>query len=240
MDYAELPLPRELDGLVAAVWTASVPADAPEWTVSEVVPDGNLELIRRHAGRSFWMRDQPPLFAAGLCTRPVGLRLGAGARFTGVKLWPWAWQALGGPCPAGFVNDWIALGEDAPAAVILPPDDDAVIAALVRAFADIAVPPLGRALMAGAGVGQAAQAAGIPLRRLQRHFAGHYGMPPRAYLRLLRLRGALAGMQADDSPLADTAAAQGYADQAHMARDFRTIAGIAPSAARARARGPFV
>ncbi len=204
------------------------------------MPDGNVELIRRHAGRSIWRREQPALFAAGLCTAPVRLRFGAGARFTGVKLWPWAWQALGGPAAGGFVDEWIAVPEDSPLARLIPQDDGAVVEALVHAFAGARVPALGAALLGGAGVGEAARHAGMSPRGLQRHFACHYGIPPRAYLRLLRLREALIGMQASAAPLADTAAAQGYADQAHMARDFRRIAGVPPREARARARGPFL
>ena len=63
-------------------------------------------------------------------------------------------------------------------------------------------------------------------RTLQRWFARHVGLPPRRYLRLLRFHKAFE--QVPDQPsLADHAAAQGYADQAHMARDFRAMAGRA-------------
>ncbi|NWM54945.1 helix-turn-helix domain-containing protein, partial [Escherichia coli] len=66
------------------------------------------------------------------------------------------------------------------------------------------------------------------------------GFAPRTYLRLLRFREALQDIQRRDDSLADTAAARGYADQAHMARDFRALAGMPPSGARIRARGPFL
>ena len=239
MRYAELPLPPALDGLVAAVWTAEVPADAGEWVGQEAVPDGCIELIRRHSGRSIWRREQPALFATGLATVPAQLRLGAGARFTGVKLWPWAWHALGGaPCPA-FADDWIAI-DDAGLAALTGDDPAAVPDALVRAFAGIARPPLGSAVLAATTVAGIARASGLPHRTLQRRFAAEFGMPPRSYLRLLRFRDALAHVQASGESLADTAAAQGYADQAHMAREFKSLAGLAPSAARIRAKGPFV
>jgi hypothetical protein len=39
---------------------------------------------------------------------------------------------------------------------------------------------------------------------------------------------------------ADTAAASGYADQAHMTREFRALGGLSPGTARRRAAGPFV
>jgi AraC-like DNA-binding protein len=234
MDYAELPLPPTLDGLVAAVWTASVPADGDAWVEQEAVPDGCIELIRRHAGRSVWRREQPALFATGLATTTAKLRLGAGARFTGIKLWPWAWHALGGaPCPS-FADDWIAIEDPAVAALFENP-----VARLVTALAGVDA-PLGRAVLASDSVAGIAARSGLAHRRLQRHFAREFGMPPRSYLRLLRFRDALAVVQATSDPLADTAAARGYADQAHMARDFRDLAGVPPSTARVRAKGPFI
>ena len=76
-------------------------------------------------------------------------------------------------------------------------------------------------------------------RTLQRWFARHVGLPPRRYLRLLRFHKAFEQVPAQPS-LADHAAAQGYADQAHMARDFRAMAGVPAKQARRSAKGPFL
>jgi AraC-like DNA-binding protein len=240
VDYTELPLPPELDGLVAAVWTARVPLDAGEWVAHEAVPDGCIELIRRHAGRSCWRSEQPALFAAGLATTTARLQLGAGAHFTGVKLWPWAWHALGGaPCPS-FADGWIAVDPaDLPGA-LLTGGDAGLIDRLMTAFADAPGSELGAAILASASAGEIARRAGLAPRQLQRRFAAELGMPPRSYLRLLRFRGALMDIQQRPEGLADTAAAQGYADQAHMTREFRALAGLPPGAARTRAKGPFL
>lgn len=239
MDYAELPLPAALDGLVAAVWTATVPVDGDDTVALEAVPDGCIELIRRHLGRSEWRREQPPLFATGLATCTARLRLGAGAAFTGIKLWPWAWHALGGPRCSGFADDWIAI-EDPALTALTNGDAQAIPDRLVKTFAKVKVSPLGAAILASKTVAGIAQRSGLSHRQLQRRFVCEFGMPPRSYLRLLRFRGALAEVQARSETLADTAAAQGYADQAHMARDFRSLAGLPPGVARARAKGPFV
>lgn len=114
-----------------------------------------------------------------------------------------------------------------------------IAANLETALADKSPPPVARAILSGTSVARIANAAGLSHRQLQRWFAAHIGLPPRSYLRLLRFRDAIGAIHGEDS-LADAAAAQGYADQAHMARDFRALAGIPPSGARRRARGPFI
>ena len=239
MRYVEIPLPAALDGLVAAVWTASIPKGSSAWIEQDAVPDGCIELIYRRAGRSIWRREQPALFATGLATVPAKLRLSAGSRFTGIKLWPWAWHALGGaPCPR-FADDWIAV-ED-PALVSLIDDEvEAIPKRLVDAFCDIEPSPVARAVLASETVADIAHRSRLPHRRLQRQFAREIGMPPRSYLRLLRFRNAIADVQANAETFANRAAALGYADQAHMARDFRDLAGLPPREARVRAQGPFV
>ncbi len=79
----------------------------------------------------------------------------------------------------------------------------------------------------------------MSLRTLQRWFARHVGLPPRRYLRLLRFQKAFEQVPGQSS-LADHAAAQGYADQAHMAREFRTLAKAPARTLRGKAKGPFV
>ncbi|OSZ64264.1 hypothetical protein CAP40_16425 [Sphingomonas sp. IBVSS2] len=235
MDYAELPLPPALAGLAAAVWTLA--ASQPGWVEHEATPDGCVELIRRHAGRSEWRRGQPEYFATGLSDRPIRFGFSGDARFTAIKLWPWAWHALGGaPCP-GFADDWIAIAPDSPLAALLEGDP---VANLARALAGIAPPPLAIAILASDSVAAISTRTGLPHRRLQRIFARELGLAPRTYLRLLRFREALQDVQQGADTLAGTAAARGYADQAHMARDFRALAGMPPSDARTRARGPFL
>lgn len=224
---------------MAALWIASVPHDGPEWVEQEAVPDGCIELIARESGRSIWRREQPPLFATGLATTTAKLRLGAGSRFVGLKLWPWTWHMLGGPPCRGFADDWVAVDPASPLATLMAGSPETILARLADRLRAAPPPALGMALLEETTVAAVACRAGLPHRQLQRLFARDFGMPPRSYLRLLRFRGAIRGMH-DHSSLADAAAAEGYADQAHMAREFRTLAGLPPSVAKARAKGPFV
>jgi AraC-like DNA-binding protein len=239
MLYAEFPLPAALYGHVAALWVASVPDDGPEWVEQAAVPDGCIELIARGSGRSIWRREQPPLFVTGLATTTAKLRLGAGSRFVGLKLWPRTWHMLGGPPCRGFTDDWVAIAAGSPLATLMEEPPEAIVARLADRLHASSPPALGVALLEASTVAAVASRAGLSHRQLQRLFARDFGMPPRSYLRVLRFHGALRSMQ-DHASLADAAAAEGYADQAHMAREFRTLAGLPPSVARARAKGPFV
>ncbi|MFN4096141.1 MAG: helix-turn-helix domain-containing protein [Sphingomonas sp.] len=238
MDYREIPPPPSLDGFVAAIWTLDVGGASGEWVGHEAVPDGCIELIRRHSGRSIWRTEQPSLFVTGLALRPAALRFGGDARFTGIRLWPWGWHALGGDRCAAFADGWRAVAEDNPLAAFLP-DDGACLPELIGALSGRARCPID-AIRHVDSIGALAQDIGLAPRQLQRIFARETGMPPRSYLRLLRFREAVAGVQEAESALADTAAASGYADQAHMTREFRALGGISPGTARRRAAGPFV
>ena len=75
---------------------------------------------------------------------------------------------------------------------------------------------------------------------VQRWFARVIGIAPRNYLRLIRFRRTMADLAAPAATLTDRAMRNGFADHAHMARDFRLLAKTPPGAARARAKGPFL
>lgn len=238
MDYRETPTPPDLDGFVAAIWALDVGGEPDHWVEHRAVPDGCIELIRRHAGRSIWRTEQSPLFVTGLALRPAALCFSGDARFTGIRLWPWAWHALGGDRCADFADGWRAVAQDSPLAALLT-DAGADLPGLTAAFAGRPQHPI--ALIRHIdSIGALARHSGLSARQIQRIFARETGMPPRSYLRLLRFRDAVAGVQGDTSRLADTAAASGYADQAHMTREFRALGGLSPATARRRAAGPFI
>src|SRR3546814_20580487 len=61
-------------------------------------------------------------------------------------------------------------------------------------------------------------------------------LAPKAWCRVHRFGRALERLAADPALfLADVAAAEGYADQAHFTREFRALAGLSPGADRRRA-----
>lgn len=227
MDYEEFPPPPALDGLVKVRWHLSGRRTADQWLAQQAVPDGCVEIITRLAGRSRWDGDQPERFAVGLIERPEGFEISGDASFEAVRLWPWAWPLIGDRPLGELRGRWL------PYAGPCPEEIEA------RLTGEDELAAIGRAILAAATVAEMGRGTGMSPRTLQRWFARHVGLPPRRYLRLLRFHKAFERVPAQPS-LADHAAAQGYADQAHMAREFRAMAGVPAKQARRSAKGPFL
>ncbi len=86
------------------------------------------------------------------------------------------------------------------------------------------------ALFPGApDVALAVERSGYSHRRFIALFRDAVGSSPKLYCRLLRFQRALARICAPEQPaLAEVAFAAGYADQAHLSRDFAEFAGASP------------
>lgn len=133
--------------------------------------------------------------------------------------------------------------------VVTAPDDRARVAAL-NAFllslphdpdphADLAIDLVGhiRADRTVRRVGDFARAEGLSVRALQRLFATCVGVSPKWVILRYRIHEALeqAGTR-DDIDWAALAADLGYADQAHLVRDFTATVGVPPTAYATEAR----
>ena len=233
MDYREHAPPRELAGLIKAFWTLEGGRAADAWIAQQATPDGCVEIIRRLDGRSRWEGDQPESFAVGLVGMPTGFSISGDARFAAIRIWPWAWRLIAEVPLESMWGKWVPIRHRLLDAL---PDFEAA----ARLFpANEKLNAIGAALVCAGSVEEMGATAGMSPRTLQRWFARNVGIPPRHYLRLLRFQKAFEQMP-DAASLADHAAAQGFADQAHMARDFREMAGVPATQARRTARGPFL
>ncbi|HYP73067.1 MAG TPA: helix-turn-helix transcriptional regulator, partial [Microbacterium sp.] len=84
-------------------------------------------------------------------------------------------------------------------------------------------------------VDDAAEHLRVSVRTLQRLAHRTVGLSPAAMIRRRRLQEAAQRVREDtDASLADIAAELGYADQAHLANDFRTVLGFSASQYRSR------
>ncbi|WFE33197.1 AraC family transcriptional regulator [Micromonospora sp. WMMD975] len=70
----------------------------------------------------------------------------------------------------------------------------------------------------------------ISARRLQRLFLDHVGVGPKWVIRRYRLQEAIEQATAGPLDWSRVAADLGYADQAHLVRDFTAVAGVSPAA----------
>lgn len=117
--------------------------------------------------------------------------------------------------------------------------DTVLLRVLQPATVDPALARAWRVLRDGGGsVAGVADRTGWGTRRLSREFAAEFGVSPKLVARLGRFDRARRDLlHTPTAPrLADLAARHGYYDQAHLAREFREFAGLAPSALAARER----
>jgi len=187
-------------------------------------------------------------FAGGLYARPVRVRHEGSSRGVQFDLEPPAVQALFG-LPAGELGhrtvglEELMGAEAAELAERLHAAPDAAArfalldAMLLRRAARApapARPDVERAwalLRASGGrmrVDALARALGCSRRHLAARFATDVGVSPKVAARLIRFEAARARI--GSVPLARLAAEHGYADQAHLAREFRALGGAPPTA----------
>jgi AraC-like DNA-binding protein len=220
--YRELPF--DLPG--AVVWTRSA---TPSTAAHRVLPDGCLDLI--------W--SDGSLLVAGPDTAAYQVPEGPARSYIGVRFQPgWAPTVLGVPADelrdARFPLEQVWPTRDARAltAAMAAAADPArgIAAAMVDRLRrtgppDPIVRAVARALRAGHTVAATAAHVGLSPRQLQRRCLPAFGYGPKTLARVLRFERALA-LARGGEPLASVAGSAGYADQAHLAREVRSLAGV--------------
>lgn len=175
-----------------------------------VYPDGCRDLVWTclKGLAPFWRLTPLDLHARHLCppegTRLVGFRLAPGT-----VLAPDLWQAL----RAGVEPD------------------AATVSALAHRPAELDEVMTAAAMAETGTVADLARSVGVSPRSLHRRVVAGTGQPPVFWLRLARLRRAMAGAKTGQAGagLADTALEAGFADQAHFSRECRQFYGQSPA-----------
>lgn len=191
-----------------------------------VLPDGCMDLIW-HDGT---------LLVAGPDTAAYTATAHAGSLFAGLRFAPGTAPALLGVPAAALRDRRVPLADLWPAArarrLAARADADPVAALEAWAVArtgETAADPLPAAvtaaLAAGRPVAGVAAACGLGERQLRRRCEAAFGYGPRTLGRVLRLQRALA-LARTGVPFARVAADTGYADQPHLAREVRALAGV--------------
>lgn len=241
MDYCEHAPAPALSGLVKAFWMLGGDGEARSWVEHRAVPDGCVELIRRLHGRSRWDGDQPEIFAVGISDSSASFAISGDSRFAAIRFWPWAWPFLSGVSLNAMWGRWTAVTENPLRGLARRlPDAEAAETALLPLLAGAGRSrAVGQAVLESSSVDEIRRRTGLDARALQRWFARNVGMSPSRYLRVLRFHKAFEQVPGEPS-LAGHAAAHGFADQAHMAREFKAHAGAPAGEARRKATGPFL
>jgi len=226
--YAERPAPGDAAAWSPCLWVRRTPGAA----AARIVPDACTDLL--------WTGGR--LEVAGPDTGPRDVPLAPGTVIAGVRLRPGAARVLLGPVPATAVRDaQPSLHDLWPAAELadrLAAEADpwraadllaAALAARARRFGpdpvalaaaaalDVPEPPAVPAL---------ARSLGFSERQLRRRLDAAFGYGPKTLEQILRFRRATAP---SGRGWARVAAEEGYADQAHLARQVRRWSGASPT-----------
>jgi AraC-like DNA-binding protein len=216
--YSEHPPHPALAHHVEAVWSLRAGAARES---HRVLPDGCIDIVVPADG---------PAFVAGPMRRPLLHTMAPGERVGGLRLRPGAAPALLGVAADELLDLFVPLdalwrdaGGDVEAAarrrVGRREPDGLVLAAVARLERDPGTEI--RALAAGLALSE---------RQLRRRFHEAVGYGPKRLGRVLRLQRLLGeARQVRTASVAELAAAAGYADQPHMAREVRELAATTPA-----------
>jgi AraC-like DNA-binding protein len=230
-----------LAGHVDSYWTLDV--DRPPATVS-VVADGLVDL-------TFEFGTPPGAWVTGPLPAAETYRHEQPVRLLGVSLQPGAALPVLGVSVASLPAHWSPLSTVVgPVAGVLVdrlvgaptvPQRLAVLDTFIaaRLAGTRQDGRLGKAIGAvlatdgGAGVPALARAAATSPRHLGRLFDEWVGMSPKRFARIVRVQAVLRRLGAEpDADLAGLAAELGFADQAHLTREVRALAGATPGSLR--------
>lgn len=215
--------PYRLGG--AVVWTRSAVGEDRQ---ARILPDGCIDLI--------WSQGQ--VMVAGPDTTARLVSTPAGVEYVAVRFAPGQAPSLLG-VPAHELRDeqpdlddvWPGRGRRLAERVSQAADRPRALAELVHAELARAAPPsavdmrVARRLARGERVDDVARAVGFSSRQLRRRSLDAFGYGPKTLARVLRLNRAVA-LARNGMPLAAVAGLAGYADQAHFAREVRSLCGV--------------
>jgi AraC-like DNA-binding protein len=235
--YLELAPPLPLSAYVECLWVQGI-GDGDAVYEQPVLPDGCIDVVA--------IGDRVVL--AGPASRNTTLRLAPGAVTVGVRFRTGAAAAVVG-CSARELRDqeialdhlWGRVGGELAARAVEASGWDrlqVMVEGMVARVRQAPVPDpvgVGVAAMLAAGraqpVAQLADEAGLSERQLRRRVEHAVGYTPRQLARVLRFQRFLRAARAAGAgrSLATLAADVGYADQAHLTRECRELAGLPPA-----------
>lgn len=233
---------RNLDALVYRFWFGPKVETAGKRS-HEILPDGNVDLLLDLSDVGCRVR----LF--GPATRTTSIQTNNNYDYLGVRFHPGKAPRFAEAKPTELVDDSVELGGlfGIDTDTLAEPlhscrsvqEKTGLVESLVRSAA-LALAPQNaltehavKLLETRNGqvkVKDLAERSGVSRRTLERMFAEHVGMVPKALARILRFQNVLAILRAPRlRDFADLAFACGYAAQSHLLKDFKALTGRLPS-----------
>ena len=249
--YEEFAPPGGLAGFVACFWSFSIPRAAPGFEHA-VVPDGTVSLV--------FIPQQPGarrLIVSGPRTEALKMKVNPGDLFCGARLLPGASRPLLGIAPAPLRDRVAPLEEMAPELGRKMSRELEPVKTSERCFAimerhltglargaeaidQVVTSAAARLLEAdgNARIADTAEGIGLSERQLRRRFYRAVGLTPKEFARAVRIRCACIRIAAPErAGLAAIAHGAGYADQAHLSREFARVFGSTAGGVSALLRG---
>lgn len=247
-----LPSPR-LRPFVSMLWAHRGAGSGPEIAL----PSGQVHLVVRLDGEPAEVSHVPGIFeklpdavVGAMLASPYRRRAAGPSMSIGAMLRPGAAQSLLGAPGRAIAGSHVALGvlwrgseveQLRELGSVVDPIArlaafDRLLAGRLNTAATIA-PELrfaANGLAGGAPVAALAERVGWSHRHLTTAFEHAVGLPPKAFQRVNRFNHALERLAHSSSRIAEIAAHVGYADQAHLTREFAAFAGLTPAAYRRR------
>jgi AraC-like DNA-binding protein len=243
------PVPADLAPFLDYFWVVRWDLRGQPAHEQKVLPHPNVNLVFEATGPGIFGVDH------SIFTR----RLSGEQKAIGIRFRPGGFRPFYGQPVAGLNDRVVPAREvfgpraEAECAAAMAPDadDHAMVAAAVRLLRGFGATPdpvvdqvagIVDRIAADPGlrrVAALAEAAGLSERRLQRLFTEYVGVSPKWVMRRARLHEA--ARRADDGEAVDWATLAfdlGYADQAHLTRDFTDTIGIPPARYATRAASP--
>lgn len=258
MNYQEYAAPPSLAEWVHCLWTAERDLRPLNGAI-DLLPDSYVEIVFNFgaACRIEHAQEVQPLpvcYAVNLFDAPLRLRADGVLRSVGVRVLAWGVQPLlGFKLPAATTIHaldaaWLRLhacmahavrhGDDAGAVRLL---QHHLVAQARRTPLDPGrAPDVARLLLHShepMTIGQVADACAVSQRQLERGFKTATGVSPKTFARKLRFQQVRDHLSREpDSDMAALAQQYGYADQAHLSREFKVFSHRTPSQFVARLR----
>lgn len=245
MSYVEVPAPPEIRPWIAALWCFRVFPDVGELEHRIPLTGGLIVSVGS---------DREPILV-GPRSAPLVTPVHGGDVFRGFHVWPGAACSLF-HLPPGALRDrqgparfWLDPAWCRGLSAVADLDDDAEALQRITLCLRELVPqaaPLDAMVMTAVSnlvrsrgdlrIGDLAEEGALSPRQLRRRFQAAVGLSPKELARIRRLRASAAAAVLEELSWCEVTADAGYADQAHLVREFRNLLGVTPGAFEQHAR----